>query len=179
MAEIISLAEYKAQTAQKAVARYWRSLFKEPFDAQHHLSDIRPKTLCYLAEPGDASTAALYSLIIGFSGFSESTTFESLDSKVQSHILDIHLFLSDQIRFEMMFRMGWLERFVGNQYPLFQMVTEFDRVYPICQEQPPSLAKDHPDYPVFNELFERDQQVFIRRMMVSALEAFKRIHKLK
>lgn len=179
MAEIISLAEYKAQAAQQAVARYWRSLFKEPFDAQHRLSDLRPKVLCYLAEPGDESTAALYSLIIGFSGFNETTTFESLNSKLQSHILDIHLFLSDQIRFEMMFRMGWLERVVGNQYPLYELVVGFEQVRQVCRDQPPSLAKDHPDYPVFVELFERDQQVFIRRMMVSALEAFKLIHKLK
>jgi hypothetical protein len=179
VAQIISLAEYKAQAAQKAVARYWHSLFKEPFNAKHKLSDFRPKTLCYLAEPGDESTTALYSLIIGFSGFSETTTFECLDSRMQNHILDIHLFLSDQIRFEMMFRLGWLEKFVGNQYSLYKMVTGFEHIQQVCLDQPPSLAKDHPDYPVFAGLFERDQQVFIRRMMVSALEAFKRIHKLK
>ena len=179
MAEIISLAEYKAQAALRAVERYWRSLFKEPFDARYHLSDLRPKPLCFLAEPGDESTAALYSLIIGLSGFDDATTFESLDSKMQSHILDIHLFLSDQIRFEMMVRMGWLDRFVGNQYPLLQMVTGFRHIQQVCQDQPPSLAKEHPDYATYVGLFERDQQVFIRRMMLPALEAFKHIHKIK
>lgn len=179
MAEIISLAEYKAQTALRAVARYWRSLFQEPFDAKYHLSDLRPKTLCFLAEPGDESTVALYSLIIGLSGFDDTTTFESLDSGMQSHILDIHLFLSDQIRFEMMFRMGWLDRFVGNRYPLIQMVTGFKHIQKVCHDQPPSLAKEHPDYDIFAGLFKLDQQVFIRRMMLPALEAFKHIHKLK
>jgi hypothetical protein len=79
----------------------------------------------------------------------------------------------------MMFRMGWLDYFVGNQYPLIQMVTGFERIQKVCQDQSPSLAKDHPDYSTFVGLFERDQQVFIRRMMLQALEAFKHIHKLK
>lgn len=173
MAEIIQLAGYKERAAIRAVARYWRSIFKEPFDAQTRLTDLRPKTLGYLAEPGDESTTVLYTLIIGLSGFSETTTFESLDSKMQSRILDIHLFLSDQIRFEMMFRLGWLDRFAGNQYPLYKMVTEFDRIKQVCQDQPPFLAETHQDYNVFSQLFERDQQVFIRRMLTSALEAFK------
>ena len=120
MAKIIPLAEYKEQVALRAVGRYWDSLFEEPFDARIRLSDLRPKTLFYLAEPGDESSSTLYALIIGLFGFDETTTFKSLDSKMQNHILDIHLFISDQIRFEMMFRLGWLERFVGNHASLLK-----------------------------------------------------------
>jgi hypothetical protein len=97
---------------------------------------------------------------------------------MQNHILDIHLFISDQIRFEMMFRLGWLERFVGNHASLFEMVTAFVRVHKRCRDRPPLLAKDHADYEAYAELIERDQQVFIRRMMIPALEEFKKTHKL-
>ncbi len=174
MAKIIPLAEYKEQVKLRAVQRYWATLFEDSFNAQTRLSDLHPKTLCFLAEPGEESSSTLYSLIIGLSGFDETTTFKSLDSEMQRRILDIHLFISDQIRFEMMHRLGWLERFIGNRAPLFEMVTAFTRINQICQAQPPALAKDHGAYKAYTELFERDQQVFIRRMMVSALEEFKK-----
>jgi hypothetical protein len=178
MAKIIALAEYKEQLALQAVGRYWATLFEDPFDAQTGLSDLQPKTLHYLAEPGEESSSTLYAIIIGLSGFGETTTFKSLESKMQRHILDIHLFISDQIRFEMMYRLGWLERFVGNQASFLEMVTAFERIYQMCQAQQPSLAKDHGDYNVYAELYERDQQVFIRRMMTAALEEFKRTYQL-
>jgi hypothetical protein len=40
------------------------------------------------------------------------------------------------------------------------------------------LARDHADYKAYAKLIERDQQVFIRRMMISALDEFKKTHKL-
>ena len=128
MAKIITLNNVKKQKALQAGYGYWRTLFDEDFQAGTRLSDLQPKTLYYLAEPGDESATALYGLIIGFSGYGETVTFESLDSKIQSHLLDIHLFISDQIRFEMMFRLGWLERFLGRQYTLYEMVAEFKQI---------------------------------------------------
>jgi hypothetical protein len=178
MAKIIALNEYKEHAALQAVKRFWATLFEDPFDAQTRLSDLRPKTLYYLAEPGEESSATLYAIIIGLSGFSATTTFKSLDSKMQRYILDIHLFISDQIRFEMMYRLGWLECFVGNQASLYEMVNNFSHIYKVCRVQPPSLAQDHEDYSAYAELYERDQQVFIRRMMTAALVEFKRTHQL-
>ncbi|MGD9366916.1 MAG: hypothetical protein PVH87_14550 [Desulfobacteraceae bacterium] len=173
MAKIIQLAEYKAHSALEDGYRRWRALFNETFEAGTRLSDLSPKTLCWLAEPGDESATAIHTLIIGFLGHGDSVTFYSLDSKVQSQVLDIFLFLSDQFRFEMMYRLGWLECFLGNQYALFEMVTEFERIKKKCQDQPPSLSKDHNEYETYSKLFERDQQVFIRRMLTSALQVFK------
>jgi hypothetical protein len=173
MAKIIQLAEYKAHSALAVGYRRWRGLFDESFEAETRLSDLSPKTLCWLAEPGDNSATAIQALIIGFLGHGEAVTFYSLDSKVQSQVLDIFLFLSDQIRFEMMYRLGWLECFLGNQYALFEMVTEFEHIKNKFQDQPPSLSKEHIEYETYSKLFERDQQVFIRRMLTSALQVFK------
>jgi hypothetical protein len=179
MAKIIPLAEYKALSALEAGYRRWRFLFDETFGAETRLSDLSPKTLCLLAEPGDESATALHTLIIGFLGHGDSVGFYSLDSKVQSQVLDILLFLSDQIRFEMMYRLGWLGCFAGNQYALFEMVTEFERIKHTCQDQPPSLSEDHMEYETYCKLFERDQQVFIRRLLTSALQVFKQTFALK
>jgi len=58
------------------------------------------------------------------------------------------------------------------------MVKQFERVKQACQERPPQLAKDHPAYDDYRVLIDRDKQVFIRRMLSSALEAFKAANKL-
>ena len=165
--------EYRNLRDLRAGFSHWRRFFSDEFNIRTRLSALSPKTLSRLAEPGDDSTAALHSLIIGFLGFGQSETFESLESKFQSYVLDIHLFMADQIRFEMMYRLGWLEQFIGNRFALFDMVKQFERVKQKCHECPPQLAKEHPGYNDYRLLIDRDKQVFIRRMLSSALEAFK------
>jgi hypothetical protein len=178
MAKIIPLADYRNLRALRAGYNHWRRRFNEAFDARTSIVELGPATLSYLAEPGDRSTAALYALILGFLGYGLRSTFESLDSQSQSHVLDIHLFMVDQIRFEMMFRLGWLGYFIGNRFPLFEMVTDFDRVKLACQANPPQLATDHPDYRTYRALIDRDKQVFIRRKLSLALETFKKVNGL-
>ena len=178
MAEIIALDDYRNLRAFHAGHKRWCRTFKEPFTPKTRLSDIGPATLSRLAEPGEECTAALYALIIGFLGHGRHAAFTSLDSRAQSKVLDIHLFILDQIRFEMMFRLGWLDDFIGNRYPVFEMVVEFTRIRLACQKHPPNLAKDHPDYEAYCLLFDRDKQVFIRRMLPLALETFKKANGL-
>ena len=178
MAKLIALNDYRNSRAFVAGYSQWRRKFNEPFNAGTRLSDIRPVTLNRLAEPGEDSAAALYALIIGFLGYGRDAAFESLDSRRQSIVLDIHLFLLDQIRFEMMFRLGWLDVFVGNRFPLFDMVTDFHRIRLACQKCPPQLAKGHPGYGAYHPLVDKDKQVYIRRLLPLALESFKKKNKL-
>jgi hypothetical protein len=178
MAKVIPMDGYRNLQALRAGYSHWRRKFNEAFDAATSITGLGPATLSYLAEPGDHSTAALYTLILGFLGYGLHDSFESLDTQSQSHVLDIHLFMVDQIRFEMMFRLGWLEYFIGNRFPLFEMVTEYDRVKLACQANPPRLAKDHPAFEAYCAHVDRDKQVLIRRMLPLALETFKKVNGL-
>ena len=178
MVKVISLNDYRDATALRAGFGHWERKFGERFEARTGLAELSPLALSRLAEPGDESAALLYSLIIGFLGYAPSETFESLDSEIQSHVLEIYLFLSDQIRFEMMHRLGWLDRFEGNRFTLFEIVRNYERVKQACQDQLPQLAKDHPRWSEYRLLIDRDQQVFIRRMLTDALAAFKVAHDL-
>jgi hypothetical protein len=178
MAKIIPSDEYRDLHALRAGYSHWRNFFNDDFNARTGLSELCPATLGRLAEPGDDSTTALYSLIIGFLGLGQAETFESLDSQLQSYVLDIHLFMADQIRFEMMYRLGWLDQFIGNRFALFEMVKQFKHVKQACQKMPPQLAKDHPGFNDYRSLIDRDKQVFIRRMLSSAIEAFKSANNL-
>ena len=178
MSKVIALDDYRNLQAFRAGYRQWRRTFDAPFNTGTRLSDIGPATLSRLAEPGEESTAVLYSLIIGFLGYGYHASFESLDSHRQSKVLDIHLFELDQIRFEMMFRLGWLDSFIGNRFPLFDMVVEFQRIRAACQKRLPRLAEGHPDYKEYCLLIDRDKQVFIRRLLPAALETFKKAYGL-
>jgi hypothetical protein len=177
MAKVIPLDDYRNSQAFRAGYSQWRRKFNAPFSARTRLSDIGPATLSHLADAGEESTAALYALIIGFL-YGRHATFETLDSRRQGNVLDIHLFLLDQIRFEMMYRLGWLDDFIGNRFPLFEMVVEFQRIKLTCQKHPPKLAKSHPDFDAYCLLIDRDKQVFIRRMLPLAMEAFNKANGL-
>ncbi len=179
MAEIIPLSAYKEQTAIRDGFQVWRTLFEEPFDGETRLSDLRPETLSYLSEPGEESSYALHTMIIGFLGCGASKAFDELGSRLQCRIIDISLFVSDQIRFEIMMRLGWLEQFLGNQYPLYQMVTGFERIKSQCNAHSPTLSKSHDGHETYAGLIERDQQVFIRRLFPAALTAFNSYHHLR
>ena len=88
-------------------------------------------------------------------------------------MVDIHLFLADQVRFEMMRRLTWIKAFEGEKYTLIEMVQEFDTIKTRCSSNPPDLAESNPDYATYAQLTIGDKEVFIRRLLQEALEAFK------
>ena len=178
MAKIIPLDEYRELHLLRAGYCSWYRLFDDHFSVQTRPADLTNKTLSQLAEPGTKSTNALNALIIGFLGYGIGATFEVLDNRIQGYILDIELFIVDQIRFEVMNRLGWLGSFIGNRFCLFKMVRKFEQVKSICHAHPPKLSISHPAYKAYDKLIEQDQQVFIRRMLKDALMQFKMEHQL-
>jgi hypothetical protein len=87
-------------------------------------------------------------------------------------VVDIHLFLADQVRFEMMWRLEWIKAFEGRKFGLIELVQNFKHITTKCRENPPELAESNPDYHTYTGLTHGDKEVFIRRMLQKALEAF-------
>jgi hypothetical protein len=173
MADIVHLDEFKKQRRLQAGWMVWRRHFPEKLNIDTRLEDLEPETLMRLAEPGDASTALLNGLIIALLGFDRNHAFEDLEQPNQTEVLDIYLFISDQIRFEIMLRLGWLEEYGGGRHSLFEMATAFEAVKAACLCRPPRLAHTHPRFGEYQALFERDQQVFIRRLVPMALDLYR------
>jgi hypothetical protein len=178
MAEIVQLAQYREQIALRDGFRLLQYKFDEDFDACTRLADLSANVLYALARPDDGSTQMLNAMILGFLGFGAAARFDGLDSTTQKDVVDLHLFISDQIRFQIMYRLGWLGQVPGCDLPLFVMVRKSDGAKRICQQNPPRLSSNHPDYPSYLQLIDRDQQVYIRRLMPSALEVFKQANGL-
>jgi hypothetical protein len=100
--------------------------------------------------------------------------FHYLSNRDQLTVVDLHLFLADQVRFEMMRRLGWIQNFTGAAYSLLEMVQNFDDVRKAGRRKPPEMAASNPAFTAYAALTDGDKEVYLRRMLQEALEIFKK-----
>jgi len=172
MTKIVDLQAYRTTAIEQKAFTSWHKRFGESYGARAKLSDLSDKTLCLLALHGEGYAVAFYELIMGVLGLGEGPKFYYLNNKDQMMVMDIHLFLADQVRFEMMHRLGWLTTFPGKDYTLLEMVLAFEKIKAESKQKPPALSASHPEYSIYTHLPNGDKQVFIRRRLTKALEAF-------
>jgi hypothetical protein len=174
MADIVDLQSYRNKAFEERCFGAWRKRFREPLGADTRLSDLSDKAIYYLAQPGENSSTAYYEIIMGVLGLGWASKFHYLGNRDQMRVVDMHLFLADQVRFEMMKRIGWLRQLPLESKCILDLVQQFDRLKPACQESPPRLDPSHPGSESYRELSPRDKEVFIRRMLREALEVFRK-----
>ena len=127
MAKIVDLKTYRARIFHDRVFGPWERRFKEAFDATSQLADLSDNTLLFLARPGDAGTLAFYEIIMGTLDLGMAAEFYALDKQNQLTVVDTHLFLVDQTRFELMRRLGWVVRFPCQANTLVKLIQEAER----------------------------------------------------
>ncbi len=173
MANVVNLHAYRTRAVEKRAFGPWRKRFGESFSQITRLADLSSKTLYFLAHTGEENDVALYELIMGALDFGKATKFYYLEKRNQMAVMEIHLFLADQIRFEMMRRLEWIDSFSCMRYSLLEMVQLFERIKALCNSNQPKLAKSHPNFISYSKLTSADQEVFIRRMLPEALDTYK------
>ena len=174
MSKVVDLQKYRTKSVEQKGFGPWQKRFAEAFDSATRLEDLSDSTLYYLAQPGESSSVAYYEVIMGILGLGPAIKFHYLENSEQMLVVDLHLFLADQVRFEMMRRLNWITGFKGTRYRILEMVQEFNRVKETCRSNPPQLAGSNSDYVEYNQLTTGDKEVFIRRMLQEALDAFKK-----
>jgi hypothetical protein len=174
MTKVVDLKTYRLQAQEKRSFGPWQKRFSESYDSRSRLSDISDQTLYYLSQPGENSSSAYYEIIMGILDLGSAVEFHYLDNPDQMRVVDIHLFLADQLRLEMMRRLGWVRSYGGRDYSLLEMVQEFDTIKNKCREHPPDLARSNTNYSEYAHLTDGDKEVFIRRMLQEALDSFKK-----
>lgn len=174
MTKVVDLKTYRLQAQEKRGFGPWQKRFSESYDSRTRLSDISDKTLYYLSQPGENSSNAYYELIMGILDLGLAVKFHYLNNRDQMRVVDIHLFLADQFRFEMMRRLDWILSFEGCNYSLLEMVQESDTIKNKCRQRPPDLARSNSNYSEYTQLTDGDKEVFIRRMLQEALDTFKK-----
>ncbi len=173
MNNVINLNKYRNKALHRKCFSVWEKRFKETFALTARLKDISDETLYRLAEPGIESNLAFYDLIMGALELGPSTKFGFLGSEEKMTVVDIHLFLADQVRFELMRRLGWLRQYATENEHLVTMVQEMETLKAGCKNNVPELSPEHPEYEKYCTLLPRDREALIRGLLVAALEAFK------
>ncbi len=172
MADIVHLKTYRLQQIDKKGFGPWRKRFGEPFRRDTRLEDISDSTLFRLAQPGENQALPYYEIIMGTLDWGNPVKFYYLDDAERMRVIDIHMFLADQIRFEMMKRLGWIEKFITEQVALIDYILSFDHLRAVCMNHPPLLSPAHPQFSEYSALMDTDKQIFIRRLLPRALEVF-------
>jgi hypothetical protein len=174
MTKVVDLQTYRTKSIEQRGFGPWQKRFAETYDSTTRLEDLSDTTLYYLAQPGELSSVAYYEVIMGVLDLGSAIKFYYLENSDQMLVVDLHLFLADQVRFEMMRRLKWVIGFEGIKYSILEMVQEFNRIKENCTGNPPKLAGSNSDYAEYNQLTTGDKEVFIRRMLQEALDAFKK-----
>ena len=110
---------------------------------------------------------------MGILGLGAAPKFYYLPNKDQMMVVDIHFFLADQVRFEMMHRLGWLTNLPSRKYTLLEMVRDFEKIKMECKEKSPRLSEADSDFEAYSKLTSGDKEVFVRKRLRDALEAFR------
>ncbi len=174
MAKVVDLQSYRTRQVAERVFGPWKKRFGEAYGEQSVLADISNRTLFRLAQPGDESTAAFYELVMGALSLGPAEKFYYLDKAQQLRVVDLHLFLADHVRYELMRRLGWVKRYTGRKLTLMELIERVDQLKLLNRQNPPELAKTHPDFTHFSELEALDRESFVRRLLPQALEAFRK-----
>ena len=172
MTKVVDLHHYRTKVVEQRAFGPWQKRFGEAYDAGTRLSDLSDKTLYFLAQPGEDSSMAYYEMIMGVLDFGPATKFNYLASEQQMRVVDIHLFLADQMRFEMMRRLKWLEALPCQAFTMISMVQTYEQMRNRFKDDPPGLAPSHPGHEAYRKLAVRDKEVFIRQLLREALEKF-------
>ena len=170
MAQVINLAKARLLIATRKGYQNWLTHFKEEFGIETKISQLSIKTLCFLAQGRDQSSFYLYELIMNIHDLGSGFLFNELRAKEKIRVIDQSLFILDLIRFECMKRLGWLEKYAGEQYTLVELISNFDQIAPNIQACIPELSKGHPEYKVYSCMHPMDQETFIRKLIPQALK---------
>ena len=173
MDKIVRLDEYRAKAMEKKAFSSWEKRFGIAFGASTRLKDLDDAILYSLAQPGDDSSDAFYELIMGALELGGISGFHYLPNAAQMKVVEVHLFLADLTRFEMMRRLDWLESLACEDLSLVELVLNHSTLQSKSRANPPELNMNHPAYQSYQTMVTGDKQVYIRQLLTEALTAFK------
>ncbi len=174
MGELIDLtARRRQRDAAKAFAQWPRRLGCAPAPGDG-LCDLPDQVLNRLAELSPESTLAIYDLVLGVRGLGPGERFTYLESQQKVQALDTFLFLADQVRFELMRRLGWVEATAGEEYDLLTLAREPERIRSRPGGPLPRLTSGYPDFAEVERRLQVEPAAVIHSLIPKALQAFRR-----
>lgn len=172
MGEVFHIREGRRRIAARKGFDRWMRRFGYSFDENTSVRRLHNLVIRYLVRGDEDSSAALYELIMGTKGLGHAPRFHYLDSESKMGVTDITLLLLDLVRFEAMYRLGWLDDYPLLEVPLVDLVLNFQDQSLALRNSPPSLSKAHPLFKQYAAEFESDRHSFIRKLIPEAIKTF-------
>jgi hypothetical protein len=111
---------------------------------------------------------------MGVKDLGTSSDFFNLDRSLKMEVIDISIYLLDQLRFECMRRLNWLASDCPPQLSLLQLVEHYPTLTGDGRRMIPALSVSHPNYETYERLSELEKETFVRKQIPAAIESFKR-----
>ncbi len=172
MGEIVDINEAKRRLSAKKGLSRWSIRFRVSFDENTSIRQLDDPVIGCLAQGSEDSSMALYELIMGIKGLGPGPHFDCLDIRSKMHLTDITIFLLDLCRFEVMYRLGWVDDYLSLKVPLVDLILDFKDRFSINRFTSPALSSSHPLYPEYLAEFEGDRNVFLRKLIPEAIKTF-------
>lgn len=175
MGELVNLGERRRnRMALMAFGRWEQKVGFAP-SPEARISDLPDPVLACLAELGREATLAIYDLVLGVRGWGPGERFSFLDAKPKVEALDAFLFLADQVRFDLMRRLGWVSQVAAEAYPLLELAARPQEIQAEFSPPLPLLCSQYPRYSEVERRLTVEPAAVIRSLIPEALLIFRRM----
>ena len=172
-AEVVSLEQARRDKQARAAFGRWQSRLDHRPAADTALSELPDAALHQLAELGHQATLALYDVVLGVRGLGPGERYPDLEARQKLEALDVFLFLADQVRFEVMVRLGWLNPGPVRGTSILEMAKDYRRFQVEAGRRPLRLTKAYPSYQQVERRMGMEPEAVVRSVIPQALAAFK------
>lgn len=171
MADIISFKEFMFKKRDRRSSEALSLGPDHSLDRSVRIRDFPDEILLDLAEGGVKGNALLDNLVLGIWGMDPVDICEVVPP-IRMRLLDLSLLLIDQLRFECMVRLGWIDPLPVRDIPLVKLVLSGEETRRQLRKTP-ELKDDHPKYHCFQGMMDIERETYIRGQIPSALEQFR------
>ena len=109
----------------------------------------------------------------GCAAWGRDERYPDLEARQKLEALDVFLFLADQVRFEVMVRLGWLSPGPVRGAGILEMAKDYRRFQAEAGRQPLRLTKAYPSYQQVERRMSMEPEAVVRSVIPQALAAFK------
>ncbi|MCB2228981.1 MAG: hypothetical protein KQH53_20065 [Desulfarculaceae bacterium] len=171
--QVISLDEARQNREAKAAFGRWPQRVDHAPAHGERLADLPPAVLAVLAELGHQATLALYDVVLGVRGLGPGERYADLEARAKLEALDAFLYLVDQVRFELMARLGWLEPPGARGHSIIDMARDYRQIAAGAGQKPLKLLETYPDFEQVRRRLEMEPEAVVRSVIPQALSAFR------
>ncbi len=173
MGELIALDEKRRRLRARRAFHLWERRFGRIFDENTSVHDLPDEVLAVLIQPGDVCSRLVQSLVVKVMTGEDAPDLEGLTPPQKIRAIDLTLLIVDQIRFECMRRLGWVEPDPRAECPIVDLlVRSLEGDTPLGPPQTPAILPSHPLYAEYEKTFGGDQAAFVRKLIPRAIEEF-------